>query len=147
MAGNQRARPIGLRAIHKWSGLFFAPAILFFSLTGAVQTLDLHKAWPNQASPPEVVRRLASLHKNQTATVAPRPATAPARAAGRREPGGAASIIVTVLKAFVLCMSVALSCTTALGVWMAVKLPRSRRRALLVLAAGALLPALAAWFS
>jgi hypothetical protein len=146
MAWDRGARLGALRAVHRWSGLFFAPAILFFSLTGVVQTLDLHKAGPGHPAPTELVRRLASLHKNQTATL-PARAAAPAGGTGSAVPRRPAAASVVLLKAFVVATAIALGAATALGVWMALSIRRCRMRVLLVLVAGALVPALLAWFS
>jgi hypothetical protein len=55
-----------IRQLHLYLGVFFAPAILFFSLTGAVQLFGLHEGHPGEAyQPPKWIAALASIHKDQ----------------------------------------------------------------------------------
>jgi hypothetical protein len=59
------------RKIHLYIGIFIAPALLFFSFTGAVQTFNLHETTPGSAyTPPKWLVTLGQLHKKQT-TIAP----------------------------------------------------------------------------
>lgn len=46
-------------------GLFFAPTILFYSITGALQTLELHESHDGY-KPTELIMRFAQVHKHQT---------------------------------------------------------------------------------
>ena len=82
-----RARKQALKAarlLHVYLGVFFAPAILFFALTGALQTFSLHEEARGSAyKPPVWIVRLAQLHKKQVLAL-------PAR----RGPGAAPSIPV-----------------------------------------------------
>ena len=56
-----------VRKLHLYSGVLFAPAILFFALTGLIQVFDLHKARPAAGyRPAGLILRLAALHKDQT---------------------------------------------------------------------------------
>jgi hypothetical protein len=55
-----------LRQIHNWLGAFFAPAILFFALSGALQTFSLHEnKGGGPYKPPAWIVVLASVHKDQ----------------------------------------------------------------------------------
>lgn len=55
------------RQIHLYLGLFSAPAILFFALSGALQTFSLHQAKKgNDYKPANWIAVMAELHKNQT---------------------------------------------------------------------------------
>ncbi len=53
------------RKIHLYFGLFISPALLFFAVTGAYQTLGLHEPSSNY-KPPTVLAELAQIHKKQT---------------------------------------------------------------------------------
>ena len=63
-AQGRAAALMAARMWHSYAGAFFAPAILFFSVTGAFQTFNLHKPMPGY-DPPAVLQALASMHKNQ----------------------------------------------------------------------------------
>jgi uncharacterized iron-regulated membrane protein len=66
------------RQIHLYIGIFISPAILFFALTGALQTFSLHETTKgSDYKPPSWIVTLAQLHKKQTATVPVRKAPAP----------------------------------------------------------------------
>jgi hypothetical protein len=70
------------RKIHLYVGVFIAPALLFFSFTGAVQTLNLHETTQGSSYvPPKWLVALGQLHKKQT-TVVPVRQPKPAGATG-----------------------------------------------------------------
>ena len=139
-----------VQQLHLWLGTLFAPMIIFFALTGALQTFSLHE----KAGAPAWIARLAQIHKNQNLAVRERPpgppparngaSATPARregettrqAEGARESGPSP----LPLKIFVLLMSVGLIVTTLLGLWMAFKYSRDKRVVWGLLAAGVLLP-------
>ena len=56
---NRAAVMMAARTWHSFSAAFFAPAILFFSVTGAFQTFNLHKPLPGY-QPPAVLQALAA---------------------------------------------------------------------------------------
>ncbi|MBV8970656.1 MAG: hypothetical protein JO290_00015 [Sphingomonadaceae bacterium] len=118
-------------------GTFFAPAILFFAISGGVQTYRLTEL----PQAPAWSQWLSSLHKDQAAPRPrkPRPA-ATGRAPVRDHPADAARRDPAALKAFVALMSLGLAASTLLGIAVALALPNQRRTALLLLAAGTLLP-------
>jgi hypothetical protein len=142
------------RIWHSYSGAFFAPAILFFSITGAFQTFNLHKPLPGYR-PPAVLQALASMHKNQNLHVkyadapAPKAPKAGARAKADKpddssrlaQPPLASAIAQGVLKVFAALVSVGLAATTVLGLYMSWQTSR-RRAVLLWFAAGMALPML-----
>jgi len=73
-----------LRQMHLYLGVFTTPAILFFALTGVLQTFSLHESSRDSAyTPPRWIVVLAQLHKKQTTVVPVRklPATASSAAA------------------------------------------------------------------
>jgi hypothetical protein len=49
---------------HSYIGLFTAPNVLFFALTGAAQIFNLHEAHGSYR-PPGIVEKLGSVHKDQ----------------------------------------------------------------------------------
>jgi hypothetical protein len=58
------------RQIHLYIGIFTAPALLFFALTGALQTFSLHEtSRGSDYKPPTWIVALSQLHKKQTATL------------------------------------------------------------------------------
>ena len=74
------------RTVHLYLGVFMVPALLFFAITGGLQTFSLHETTRGSSyTPPAWLATLALLHKKQT-TVAPmrraRPAETAAPGAG-----------------------------------------------------------------
>ncbi len=138
-----------VRQMHLYLGTFFAPSILFFALTGAVQVIGLHEGHPGSPyRPPAWIEKLAQVHKKQTlSTRHDRP---PAGARDREpverrpapEEGGPPkeSGSAIPMKAFVLLMSIGLILTTCLGIYMSFKYNRSRRLVWGLLIVGTLLP-------
>lgn len=53
-----------LRLVHFYLGVFFAPSIIFFSFSGALQTFSLHENHNGKPGIPWVTA-LSELHKNQ----------------------------------------------------------------------------------
>src|SRR5580698_1895303 len=55
------------RSLHLYIGVFIAPMLLFFALTGALQTFSLHETTPGSSyKPPALFVSLAQIHKKQT---------------------------------------------------------------------------------
>ena len=148
-----RANPalrLGLiRQFHIYVSVFVAPSLLFFALTGALQTFRI----PDQKEAPVVIQKLARLHKDDVFAVKP-PRPRRAEAAASHDGGGRnkadkppaarpqPETSTTVLKWFFASVSIGIAVTTLFGLWMA--LAYSRRKALLwlVLLAGAAAPML-----
>src|SRR3954453_13454531 len=64
------------RQLHLYMGTFFAPAILFFAITGALQTFSFHERTRGSSyDPPVLLMKLAQLHKKQTLAIAPKKPT------------------------------------------------------------------------
>ncbi len=148
-----------VRQLHLYLGVFFAPAILFFSLTGSLQLFGLHEGHPGEAyQPPKWVAALASIHKDQVLSRqhgpppsiaeqggATPPDSATKKLGGRqRKPQGGEehkeSKATFVLKCFFLTMSIGLIATTLLGVYMAFKYNRNRVVVWGLLIAGVAIP-------
>lgn len=136
-----------IRTIHNYVGMLFAPAILFFSISGAFQTLGMHED-RGHGQPMAWVAWMASVHKDQVvphakAKVAdhqPGPVAEPGKRVSRPAPHSDQPF--TLLKAFVLCMALGLISSASLGIIIAFTNPRTRRANLACLAAGAALPLL-----
>lgn len=141
-------------------GVFFAPTILLFAFSGALQTFSLHEnKGGGPYKPPAWIVAIASIHKDQTlpAPEAGRHADAhgdshdhDARAAAAKpdadtdheadaapKPSRPSPL---PLKVFVLLLSIGLMLSTVLGVWIALKMRAMRRLTLVLLAAGTLVP-------
>ena len=59
-----------LRKAHLYIGIFTTPALLFFAMTGALQTFSLHETTQgSDYKPPAWIATLAQLHKKQTTVV------------------------------------------------------------------------------
>ncbi len=136
-----------IRRIHSWLGLFIAPSVMFFALTGAVQLYGLHESHGGPYTPPPVIEKLGMLHKDQVFKLKPKRAAAPAKpvAAGAAAPAkteAGPKLSVALLKALFLVVALGLAASTALGVWMALAYGREKRASWILLAAGAVLPVL-----
>ena len=147
-----------IRRWHTYLGLFIAPSVLFFSLTGAVQLFSLHEAHGDY-TPAPLVEKLSSVHKDQVFAPGdhhgppdggPQPAgqpgqvpgTGPEGPGGPGEHDGGPPPGAFVLKGFFLLVALALSVSTAFGVWMG--LTQTPRKALgwSLLVAGTIIPVL-----
>ena len=134
-----------IRRLHLYLGMFFAPAILFFAVSGGIQTFRLTE----RPGAPAWTQWIASLHKDQAP---PRPR--PARPAADRHAddhddhggdhdrpaAGPARHDPFALKVFVGLMSIGLTLSTLLGIAVALTLPAARRVSIVALIAGAVLP-------
>ena len=133
-----------LRRWHFYLGMLIAPSVLFFALTGAVQLFSLHEAHDGYVPAP-IIEKLSSVHKDQvfksghhhgpppgakpkTATAAPPPADDDAKPA------------TLALKAFFLVVSLSLTVSTALGVWIGLTRLQHRRVGWALLAIGTAAP-------
>jgi hypothetical protein len=59
-----------LRQVHLYVGVFTTPALLFFAITGALQTFSFHEQTRgSDYKPPAILVELGQLHKKQTTVV------------------------------------------------------------------------------
>lgn len=141
-----------VRQWHNYIGVFFAPAILFFVISGAFQTLGLHEnRGGGSYDPPRWIVAMASIHKDQAlphVRVA-RAGSAMAdhnRSHATREGRNGAHAAPPPgpspwpLKIFVLCLALGLGTSALLGITIALKNKATRQTSLILLAAGTLLP-------
>ncbi|CAN5240418.1 hypothetical protein BH10PSE14_BH10PSE14_31160 [soil metagenome] len=155
-AQTQRA----LRKYHHYIGVFLAPAILLFSISGAVQTFRLNEEKGWGGTPPNWMVWIASVHKDQTPpreksaapkSAAPNPAAAMAddhdhaAPSAAKAPAPAKRPSPLPLKIFVVLMAVGLIVSTLLGVTIALNNRATRRVSILMLVAGAVLPIVLLW--
>lgn len=110
-----------LRSVHRWAGLFFAPMIVLFAITGMLQVLGAGD-WTMPNWMYSLYDAIEDAHQNQYL----RKDTALQQAA----------------KGLAVVMCLALSLTATLGVVMAYKMfPKKRVLITVVLALGVLIPA------
>jgi hypothetical protein len=135
-----------IRLVHRYSGLFFAPAILFFAITGGLQMFGLHESSRGSAYvPPAILVHLSQLHKKGTLYLPPRrPAPPPANLHDVQKPPAAPpasppshSLPVRI---FFAATALALMVSTLTGIVMAWKFERRKSIVILILAAGVLIP-------
>jgi hypothetical protein len=151
-----------LRLIHLYTGVFIAPALLFFAFTGALQTFSLHETTRGSSyKPPAWAVMLAQIHKKQTPTVPvkklPPPEkqadkatqekaqTPPTLATEAPKPTGEAapkSHNPLPLKCFFLLVSIGLFISTLSGLYMSYKYIRNRRLITAILIIGIIVPVL-----
>jgi hypothetical protein len=134
-----------IRQWHAYLGLFIAPSVLFFALTGATQLLGLHESHGDYR-PPAVIEKLSSVHKDQVFELGHHHAP-PASGAGPRNPPASAqddddktALSTQLLKWFFLLVALCLTLSTCIGLWMGFTQIRRKRLAWILLIAGALVP-------
>ncbi len=114
-----------IRLTHLYSGVFLAPSILFFALTGGLQTFSLHETTRGSSYvPPAILVHLGQLHKKATLVVPQRklaspPATA-APALVQKAPAAAQPPQPSYLpmKIFFGCVALGLAVSTLTGLVM-----------------------------
>jgi len=133
-----------LRRIHAAVASFAAPGIVFFALSGVLQTYDLNEQ-RNGVAPPAIVEKMAQAHKRQHfALRPPRPSPPRAFAPGPAKPAAPPSRDAdrTAAKALVAAISVAMILSAVAGAVMALTQRRGRSLNLALLVLGAVLPAI-----
>jgi hypothetical protein len=134
-----------LRQIHLYIGVFISPAILFFALTGALQTFSLHEtSRGSDYKPPTWIVTLSQLHKHQTPTLPirkPRPASeAPKHADAAPQPPAPLEKTHLPMKIFFLLVAIGLFLSTLTGIYMSYKFTRNRIIVTSLLFAGIIVP-------
>lgn len=153
------------RLIHLYLGVFTAPMLLFFAITGALQTFSLHEASrDSDYKPPAWLASAAQLHKKQTLVIPirrPRAAAGEARAASppgmpaagvalqHVSPAAAAELRgersrknLLPMKIFFALVSLGLLISVLTGLYMAYRYSRKPRLVSAILAAGIAVPLL-----
>jgi hypothetical protein len=141
-----------IRQLHFYLGIFFAPTIIFFAFSGALQTFSLHENKEPGSNNPAWIAKLAEIHKDQyrpqfgaePAQAQPKPAEVEARPnpapTPKRTPARAPRHKSVPLKIFVVLMAAGLMLSSCLGIYMAFKYNRDRRIIWSLLVAGTVLP-------
>jgi hypothetical protein len=139
-----------IRSWHTYLGVFIAPSVLFFAVTGALQIFSLHESHGSY-SPPALLEKLSSLHKDQVLekkhhdedrAASPEAAGAASdHPAEENEHEDEPALHTLLLKWYFLSVATALSISTLLGLWMGLTHVRRRRTAWWLLALGAIIPA------
>lgn len=139
---------MNIRQLHAYIGLFIAPSVLFFALTGALQIFSLHEAHGSY-TPPALIEKLSSVHKDQVFSAGHHHGAAPgaAKAPAAKAPPPAADddekgppLGTTLLKWFFLAVALGLATSTCLGAWIGLTHVRHKRFAWMLLVGGAVLP-------
>jgi hypothetical protein len=131
-----------IRKLHFWIGTLFAPTILFFAFSGAMQVLGLHEASGGESAPAWIAK-LAQIHKDQSVAEMPHRKSAPRpdpTASPRPPDVHAQPHRSTLLVIWFLVMAISLTISTGLGIYMAFAYKRDRIVIASLLAAGTLIP-------
>jgi hypothetical protein len=136
-----------IRQLHVWISVFVAPSLLFFALTGALQTFRI----PDEKTAPVLIQKLARVHKDDVFAVKPArpkkpqgalPGAGHDKASAEKPPEAKPAPSTEVLKWFFAGVSVAIALTTLLGLWMALAYSRQKLVIWILLLAGAAAPVL-----
>lgn len=157
------------RSIHLYLGVFTVPALLFFAITGGLQTFSLHETTRGSSyAPPAWLASMAQLHKKQTTVMPvrrPRPADIAGPGIGPRD--AVASLVqpqammarsatsperppgpttppknLLPMKLFFALVALSLCVSSVTGLYMAYRYSRKPRLVSVVLLAGFLVPLL-----
>jgi hypothetical protein len=144
-----------IRLMHRFLGLFFAPTILFFAITGGLQTFGLHEAARGSSYvPPNILVHLSQLHRKGTLYLPPRKVAPPNSAkSDEAKPDGPKLEIPEQtqappqpnslpMKIFFAATALALAVSTCTGLIMGWKYVRPKSIVMLTLAAGIVVPAI-----
>ncbi|GAB3793356.1 PepSY domain-containing protein [Dyella agri] len=147
------------RQVHLYLGVFTAPALLFFAITGGLQTFSFHETTRGSSyAPPKWLAVAAQLHKKQTMDMParkPRPAadsvaarTAEAAPVPAPRPVGEAAAPRArnplPLKIFTALVALALALSTLTGLYLAWRYTRHAGRVGAAFIAGIAVPILLA---
>ena len=127
---------VTLRLVHYYAGVFFAPTIIFFALSGVFQVFKLHEAYretPGAQGGP--IAWMSQVHK-EAALIPPRPA--PAKAPAREGPPRAERS--SAFKWFAALMGISLIGASLAGLWIAFNYPKRRKSFFTTLLAGFVIP-------
>lgn len=130
-----------IRRLHVYASVFVAPSLLFFAMTGALQTFRI----PDRPDASALLQKLARVHRDDVFALKParptKPAGAkPAEAKPPTQPKANASI--ERLKWFFATTSILIMVTTLMGLWMALAYSRQKLLMWILLIAGAAAPVL-----
>lgn len=131
------------RQLHLWLGVFFAPAIIFFAFSGALQTFSYHETEPGSTyEPPVWIQKMAQFHKKQNLQIRQKRQGPPDRKQATQPPHPPERKPLSTLLAkwFVFLAALGLMTTSVLGVYMAFQYNRNTRLIWGLLVLGTLMP-------
>ena len=140
-----------IRRIHAYLGLFIAPSVVFFALSGGLQLFNLHEAHGSYR-PPALIKTFGNLHKDQVLAEpqedhGPPPGgpgddghAGPDHADQDHDQGPKASTLA--LKWFFEVVALGLAVSTLLGLWLGLRMTRTPRLSWAFLIAGVAIPVL-----
>jgi hypothetical protein len=141
--------PSTLRQWHAYVGMFIAPSVLFFSLTGIIQIFSLHEAHGGY-HPAALIEKMSGVHRDQVFEAphdhdapdhdAPHAAPDPAGGQPAAEEDEKQSVSTYVLKWFFTLVSLGLIASTLIGIWMGTTQIRRRGLAWTLFIAGTVIP-------
>ncbi len=144
--GKPALRLAFVRQLHVYVSVFVAPSLIFFAVTGALQTFRI----PDQKTTPVLIQKLARVHKDDVFALKPPRPKKPEQAANHdkaqpfeaKPAPPAEQRSTTLLKWFFTAISLGVAFTTLIGLWMALAYNRRKTLVWLILAAGAAAPVL-----
>lgn len=134
-----------IRLWHNYIGIFIAPSVIFFALTGALQIFSLHEAHGSY-EPPALIEKLSSVHKDQVFARKPHEehdepgSQQPATAEHDVEHDEGPALGTVMLKWFFLFVALALATSTVLGLWIGLTHIQRKRTGRWLLLAGLVVP-------
>jgi hypothetical protein len=130
-----------IRRWHSYVGLFIAPSVLFFSLTGAAQLFSLHESH-GKYQPPAIVEKLSSVHKDQVFAFGNHhaPPDFDAQQPAAADDDDKTGLSTLMLKGFFLLVALCLALSTSLGLWMGLMQTNRKAVGWVLIASGALIP-------
>jgi hypothetical protein len=157
------------RLLHLYLGVFTAPALIFFSITGGLQTFSFHETTRGSSYvPPKIFTQLAQLHKKQTLVVPAKKPQPPAQtkpedksaidkpasdkstdhipSVPRPETPPAKTKNLLPMKFFFLIVAISLFTSVVTGLYMSYKYVRNKKLVSACLAAGIIIPVLLSLF-
>ena len=130
-----------IRRLHAYASVFVAPSLLFFAMTGALQTFRI----PDRPDASVLLQKLARVHRDDVFAMKPARPKKPedAKLAEAGPPEKAAPKASTErLKWFFAITSIMIIITTLMGLWMALAYSRQKLLMWILLLAGAAAPVL-----
>lgn len=133
-----------LRQWHQYLGMFFAPAILFFALSGGLQVIELHESHDPAVKPAPWIVWMSDIHKHSQvidrSKIKPRPPLPMPPAGARPAMPERREEHFQLFKPFALALALVLFGTTLLGMTIALSSRVTRRPSLIALALGVVVP-------
>jgi hypothetical protein len=139
---------VNLRQLHTYIGLFIAPSVIFFALTGSLQLFNLHEAH-GPYHPPPLIERLGRVHKDQVFALNDDDHAGPPAPGAKADAGPPApadhmdtspGLTTLLLKWFFLTVALGLVTSTGIGLWLGLTHVRHKRVGWILLIAGAVIP-------